>query len=257
MKTTYIGGVLTRQLIATQPGDPVNFDVGRSWSDGKWGGYNGQGHCGPTGANSWEAANSRHGCALTTTYASDPENIKSLPDNITLATAQQFLKDAEAEHAKSKRKFWLGVGFVKPHMSQAFPEGYLSHVPAQSDIVLATNQTNPVDTSPMEWSDGAEVNCANAAGDSTFIAAIYCGSLLTTFHFLCMYDMARQESVWGEPFSSEVQQSYRRGYYAAAAFSDDKFGDLLVTLDETGFTNSTIVIMTAEYVAMTSAEVPC
>ena len=68
--------------------------------------------------------------------------------------------------------------------------------------------------------------------------------------------MARQESVWGDPFSSEVQQSYRRGYYAAAAFSDDKFGELLVTLDETGFTNSTIVIMTAEYVALTSAESP-
>ena len=96
---------------------------------------------------------------MTTAYASDPENIRSLPDNITLATAQQFLKDAEAEYAKSKRKFWLGVGFVKPHMSQAFPEGYLSHVPVQSDIILATNQTNPVDTSPMEWSDGAEVNC--------------------------------------------------------------------------------------------------
>lgn len=58
-----------------------------------------------------------------------------------------------------------------------------------------------------------------------------------------------QESTWGEPFSTEVQQSYRRGYYAAAAYSDDKFGELLVTLDDTGFTNSTLVIMTAEYVA--------
>lgn len=52
--------------------------------------------------------------------------------------------------------------------------------------------------------------------------------------------------MWGEPFSIEVQQSYRRGYYAAAAYSDDKFGELLDTLDETGFTNSTLTIMTAE-----------
>jgi len=52
--------------------------------------------------------------------------------------------------------------------------------------------------------------------------------------------------MWGAPFSVAVQQSYRRGYYAAAAFSDHKFGELIATLDETGFTNSTIVIMTAE-----------
>jgi arylsulfatase A-like enzyme len=66
-----------------------------------------------------------------------------------------------------------------------------------------------------------------------------------------VYNLSRQESTWAEPFSTEVQQSYRRGYYAAAAFSDDKFGELLLTLDETGFTNSTIVVMTAEYVALT------
>ena len=33
---------------------------------------------------------------------------------------------------------------------------FLSQVPAESEIVLATNQTNPIDTSPMEWSDGAD-----------------------------------------------------------------------------------------------------
>ena len=74
-----------------------------------------------------------------------------------------------------------------------------------------------VDTSPMEWSDGAE------------------------------------ESKWLQPFPADVQQSYRRGYYAAAAFSDSKFGELLLTLDETGFTNSTIVIMTADHVRATAA----
>ena len=58
-----------------QPGDPANFDEGRSWSDGKWGGYNGQGNCGGANATSWEAANSRHGCALKTEFASDPENL--------------------------------------------------------------------------------------------------------------------------------------------------------------------------------------
>jgi hypothetical protein len=192
------------------PGDPANFDEGRSWSDGKWGGYNGQGGCGAKGDTSWEAANPRHGCALRTAVASDPENIHLLPDNTTLTTAQGFLEDARQEYLKSGRKFWLGVGFVKPHMSQAFPEAFLSDVPAQSEIVLAQNQTNPVGTSPMEWSDGAE------------------------------------ESTWGQPFNTSVQQSYRRGYYAAAAFSDSKFGELMVTLDATGFTNSTIVIMTAD-----------
>ena len=115
MPATTHAGVLTARPNGRQPGDPVDFDQGRSWSDGKWGGYNGQGHCGDS---SWKAASSSHGCALTAAYASDPENLGSLPDNVTLATAQQFLKDAEADYAKSKRKFWLGVGFVKPHMPQ-------------------------------------------------------------------------------------------------------------------------------------------
>jgi hypothetical protein len=80
----------------------------------------------------------------------------SLPDNETLTTAQGFLRDAQqTAAANAQAKFWLGVGFVKPHMSQAFPEGFLAQVPAESEIVLATNQTNPIDTSPMEWSDGA------------------------------------------------------------------------------------------------------
>lgn len=73
----------------------------------------------------------------------------------------------------------MGVGFVKPHMSQAFPEGYLGRVPAQSDIVLATNQTNPVDTSPMEWSDGAEVRLQFKNGLQFFVA-MFCSLSLCT-----------------------------------------------------------------------------
>ena len=114
---------------------------------------------------------------MKTSFASDPENIKSLPDNSTLATAQQFLHEARAEFLATGRKFWLGVGFVKPHMSEAFPEGFLAQVPRQDAIQLAKNQSNPIGTSPMEWSDGAE------------------------------------ESKWMQPFSVDVQQSYRRGYY--------------------------------------------
>ena len=51
---------------------------------------------------------------------------------------------------------------------------------------MRSKQSNPIGTSPLEWSDGAE------------------------------------ESGWMKPFSEDVQQGYRRGYYAAAAFSDSK-----------------------------------
>ena len=121
------------------------------------------------------AASSRHGCALTSEFANDPENIKSLPDNSTLMQAQAHLEEARAEHAATGRKFWIGVGFVKPHMSQAFPESFLAHVPPQAAIEVATNQSNPVGTSPLEWASGAE------------------------------------ESGWMQPFDEATQQSYRRG----------------------------------------------
>ena len=54
-----------------------------------------------------------------------------------------------------------------------------------------------------------------------------------------------EESTWEQPFAQDVQQSYRRGYYAAAAYSDSLFGELMVTLEQKGFSNNTIVIMTA------------
>ena len=194
------------------PGDPANFDEGRSWTAGKWNAYNGQGNCGRgNGSTSWEAAVSHHGCALKSEFANDPENIKSLPDNSTLIQAQGHLEEARVEYAATGRKFWIGVGFVKPHMTQAFPESFLSHVPPQAQIAVATNQTSPIGTSPIEWASGAE------------------------------------ESGWMKPFDEDTQQGYRRGYYAAAAFSDSKFGELLLTLDEKGFRNDTIVIMTADH----------
>ena len=100
------------------PNDPKDFDEGRSWTAGKWGSYNGQGGCGNSGNTSWEAANNKHGCALRNgTYTE-----KEVPDVSTLSQAQGWLAEAKAEHASSGRKFWLGVGFVKPHMPQAFPE---------------------------------------------------------------------------------------------------------------------------------------
>ena len=45
-----------------------------------------------------------------------------------------------------------------------------------------------------------------------------------------------------------MSQGYRRGYYAAAAYSDSLFGILLASLEEKGFSNNTIVIMTADHV---------
>eukprot|EP01065_Artemidia_motanka_P017535 TRINITY_DN2098_c0_g1_i1.p1 TRINITY_DN2098_c0_g1~~TRINITY_DN2098_c0_g1_i1.p1 ORF type:complete len:645 (+),score=198.09 TRINITY_DN2098_c0_g1_i1:62-1936(+) len=184
------------------PDDPADFDVGRSWLASNWGGYHGQGSCAKQ--TSWEAPSDRHGCATS------PGAAATYPDVATVATAKQYLAKAKAGWDKGV-PFWLGVGIVKPHMPQAFPDEFLSHVPAQDQIVLAKNQNMTVGTSSLEWGDGAE------------------------------------ESTWMQPFPASTQQAYRRGYYAAAAFADAKFGEVMAELKTQGLENDTVVVVTADH----------
>merc|ERR1712150_210388 len=179
------------------PGDPSNFDQPYSWSF--WGPYNGQGKC-PTGGGG-------HGCPVDMSkYGND-----TFPDWKTLQTAKQFLREGARNYTKKGTPFWLGVGFVKPHEPQVFPESYLDLIPAFDDIRLAKNNYSPIDTSPIEWGSGAE-------GPD-----------------------------WEVPLSDKNQRIWKQGYYAAAAFSDALFGELLAELEGSGVANDTIIVMTSDH----------
>lgn len=186
------------------PGNPANFDP-PSWTGDQYGGYNGQGNC-PV-PQQLKPSSKTHGCPVpdTPAYAN-----ATFPDIETMATARQQLANAAANRAVP---FWIGVGFVKPHMPHVFPAKYLEQVPQREQIDLPSNPVPPPGVpSLMDWYSGAGANGPTAETPLT-------------------------------PADNWTVQDWRQNYYAAAAFSDDLLGELLDELDGNGFTNNTIVIM--------------
>jgi len=181
------------------PGDPKDFDP-PSWTGGQYGGYHGQDHC-PQGLGQG------HGCPI-------PDSVKhDFPDYLTLDTAKQQLAQAAANRSVP---FWIGVGFVKPHMPHVYPAKFLNHVPPKSKIQLPKHMTPPAGiAAELEWMSAAEgpVN----------------------------------EKTPYTPADNATQLDWRQNYYAAAAFSDSILGELLAELDVHNFTDNTIVILTADH----------
>lgn len=183
------------------PDDPVAFDP-PSWTGNEYGGYYGQDHC-PL------KTNGSHGCPV-------PDGVNhTFPDLETLATAKQQLAKAAAAPSTP---FWIGVGFVKPHMPHVFPAKYLGMVPAQADIDVALHEYPPNGmAASIDWYSGKGADGPVAVTDIN------------------------------TPADKATQQDWRRNYYAAAAFSDAVMGELLAELDVHGFTDNTLVIMTADH----------
>ena len=63
----------------------------------------------------------------------------TFPDEETLKVGLGFLRKASAQRNASGTPFWLGVGFVKPHLPHVFPKKFGELVPATADIDLPPN----------------------------------------------------------------------------------------------------------------------
>jgi arylsulfatase A-like enzyme len=196
------------------PGDPKDFDP-QSWTGNAYSGYYSQGSCPkgtpiptlPSGAKS-------HGCPVP-----DSMNYTGYPDYKTMATAKELLQNATKESQLRMetegvpRPFWIGVGFVKPHMPHVFPKRFLDVVPALEETTLATNMYPVKGASFIEWGSGAEVPAKGPA----------------------------------LPATNESAADWRRNYHAAAAFSDHLLGELLTELDNLGHANNTIIVLTGDH----------
>ena len=124
------------------------------------------------------------------------------PDVQTLGIAKEYLRQAAEDRSTP---FWIGVGFVKPHMPHVFPATYLDNVPARDAIAVAKNQAPPTGVAAlMDWSSGAGANGPSSSYDESDAAP------------------------------EAVQQDWKQNYYAAVAFSDDMLGELLDALDVVG-----------------------
>lgn len=114
------------------------------------------------------------------------------------------------------RRFFVAMGFHKPHLPFVFPEAYLDHYP-QSAVSLPSNPFAPAGMPSIAWQSYGETRAFDdvAATGAT-------GAIDTTLPDPLVLDL-------------------RRAYYAAVSYTDANVGLVLESLEHAGLANGTIV----------------
>ena len=130
-------------------------------------------------------------------------------DDLVHSDGKTAKKAVELLHLHKDKPFWLGVGFVRPHVPFVAPRSYYPPFKPYSKMVLPPKI-------PGDWDDipKAGIN--------------YCTSSNMKM------DVRRQKKAVG-------------GYYASVAYLDAQVGKVLTALDEAGLRDNTIVIFTSDH----------
>ena len=130
-------------------------------------------------------------------------------DDLVHSDGKTAKKAVELIHLHKDKPFWLGVGFVRPHVPFVAPRSYYPPFKPYSKMVLPPKI-------PGDWDDipKAGIN--------------YCTSSNMKM------DLRRQKKSVG-------------GYYASVAYMDAQVGKVLTALDEAGLRDNTIVIFTSDH----------
>ena len=118
--------------------------------------------------------------------------------------------------ATSREPFFLGVGFLKPHLPFVAPKKYWDlHDPAK--FPLPARLTPP---------DGAPTYAPQFGGELRGYAGIPAGT---------------------EPLDPALTRRLIHGYYAAASYMDAQAGKVLAALDETSLAANTLVVLWGDH----------
>lgn len=130
-------------------------------------------------------------------------------DDLVHSDGKTAKKAVELIHLHKDKPFWLGVGFVRPHVPFVAPRSYYPPFKPYSKMVLPPKI-------PGDWDDipKAGIN--------------YCTSSNMKM------DIRLQKKAVG-------------GYYASVAYLDAQVGKVLKALDEAGLREKTIVIFTSDH----------
>ncbi|HEY6167720.1 MAG TPA: sulfatase [Verrucomicrobiae bacterium] len=118
------------------------------------------------------------------------------------------------ECAKKDQPFWLGVGFIRPHLPFVSPKKYWDlYDPVK--IALAPNPFKPKGAPDYAVPPGGE---------------------LRTYH-----------AIPAGPIPDDLARQLKHGYYAAISYMDAQLGCVLDELDKLGLTEKTIIVLWGDH----------
>ncbi len=134
------------------------------------------------------------------------------PDSLTADAAVQALKRLQA----GSQPFFLGVGFIKPHLPFACPQKYWDlYDPAK--LRLAANDQPPAGMPEIAFQDSEEMRQYHGTPKP------------------------------GQPFPEEHARHMLHGYLACVSYMDAQVGRLLDALDELGLSDSTVIVLWGDH----------
>lgn len=144
-----------------------------------------------------------------------PYEASEVPDNTFHDGAvAEMAVEALRQCAERKQPFWLGVGFIRPHLPFVAPQKYWDlYDPAK--IALAPNPYPP-------------------RGAPEY--AVLSGGELRSYH-----------NVPTGPIPDEMARTLKHGYYAAISYMDAQLGRVLDELDRLGLAENTIVVLWGDH----------
>lgn len=134
------------------------------------------------------------------------------PDALTADAAVQALK----RFKNTEKPFFLGVGFIKPHLPFACPQTYWDlYDPAK--LVLTANDKPPAAMPGIAFFDSEEMRQYHGTPRP------------------------------GEPFPENLARHLLHGYLACVSYMDAQVGRLLDTLDALGLADNTVIVLWGDH----------
>ncbi|NXN67704.1 IDS sulfatase, partial [Himantopus himantopus] len=141
----------------------------------------------------------------------------TLPDIQSTEEAIRLLNVMKA----NKQKFFLAVGYHKPHIPLRYPQEFLKLYPLEN-ITLAPDPWVPEKLPSVAYNPWTDIRQRDDVK-----------ALNVSFPY--------------GPLPDDFQRQIRQSYYAAVSYLDMQVGLLLNALDDVGLSNRTIVVFTADH----------
>ncbi|XP_062440484.1 iduronate 2-sulfatase [Rhea pennata] len=151
-----------------------------------------------------------------------PVNVTEMPSGTLpdIQSTEEAIRLLRAMKAKNQ-KFFLAVGYHKPHIPLRYPQEFLKLYPLEN-ITLAPDPWVPERLPSVAYNPWMDIRQRDDVK-----------ALNVSFPY--------------GPLPEDFQRQIRQSYYAAVSYLDMQVGLLLNALDDVGLSNSTMVVFTADH----------